>query len=120
MFYVTVFALSGVDFFPNNFLKFTLHLPSLLSSQSCPYKSLPPTPPSLLLREGEASLGYHSILGYLIPAGLGSYSLLRPNQAVQVGEGAPMEGSGHGFYEKGDRTRRRSKSVSCIPPWPLH
>ena len=41
---------------------FTLHLecnypPSLLSSQSHPYKSLSPFPPPLLLREGETPLG---------------------------------------------------------------
>lgn len=48
--------------------------PSLLSSETCLYKSLLPLPPPLLLREEEARLGYHSTLAHLVPAGLSSSS----------------------------------------------
>lgn len=42
--------------------------PSLFFSRSHPYKFLP-LYPLFLLREGEAPLGYHSILGHQLAAG---------------------------------------------------
>ena len=75
----------------NLFFLFTLHHNhsphSLLSSQSCPYKS-PPLPILLLLREGEGPLGYHLTLGHLVLARLSNSS---PTEAQP---GSPGRGRG--------------------------
>jgi hypothetical protein len=69
----------------NLFIFNSLYVPIIApfnSFQSHPYKSLSHYAP-LLLREREALLGTHPILGYLEPAGLGTTS---PIEALQGGE----------------------------------
>lgn len=48
-----------------------------------------PLPPSLLLKEGEAPIGYHTTLGHLVPAGL-SISSPTEAQAGSPGERDPI------------------------------
>lgn len=64
-------------------IQFTSQLPCsfLLSSQSHPYKSLPPLPLHF-------SLGYHPSLEYLVPAGLGIFS---PTEAQPGSAGGVKE-----------------------------
>lgn len=66
----------------------------ILSFQSHPNKSLPQLLPLLLLKEGEACLGYHPALGYPVPAGRSTSSPTeRPNHRVQLGEGDTVAGN---------------------------
>lgn len=60
---------------------------SLLSSHFHPYKFLHPLPPLPLHREREDPLRYHPTLDHLI---LAYPFLLRPNQALHLGEGDPI------------------------------
>jgi hypothetical protein len=58
-------------FFSINYSLYILN--KALSSQSHPYKSFSPVAPPFL-REGEAPLGYHPALGYLVAEGLNTSS----------------------------------------------
>ena len=77
----------------SKFILFTLHpngSPSLLSSQSSPYKFLSTLLPPLLLREGESPLGYHPILEHLVSARLCTFSPTGIVQTVLEGHRDPM------------------------------
>lgn len=82
-----------IFFLINLFIHFCIPIsgPSLFSSQSHPYQSLPQLSPLLPWWEGEAPLWVPSPPVTSSPSK--TNLLLRPNQAVQVGEGYPMAGN---------------------------
>ena len=67
--------------------------PLLLSSQFCPYKFLPPILPHLLLRKGEAPLGYHPTLRHPVSARLSASSSTEAQPCSQVKRRDPMAGN---------------------------
>jgi hypothetical protein len=83
------------SFYSHNLLFYSYYIPiatpSLLFFQSSHVASPSPHYLSLLLREGEVLLGYHTTLEHLVPE---APSLpLRSSQAVQIEEGDPTAGN---------------------------
>lgn len=78
------------------FIPLTSHLSLLLSSKSCPYKSLLSLSPLFPLREGGTPLGYHPTLEHLVPAELST----SPTDAQL---GSPCKGGGFNGRQQNQR-----------------